>query len=76
MDVKVGDILLMKKNHPCGSARFVVLRSGMDFKLKCEKCGHKYIPKYWPVFFAMHMGRTRHLRCPKCGEKSWQKKVL
>jgi transcriptional regulator with XRE-family HTH domain/DNA-directed RNA polymerase subunit RPC12/RpoP len=43
---------------------------------KCEKCRHKYVPKYWPVFFAMHMGRTRHLRCPKCGEKSWQKKVL
>ena len=41
MDVKIGDILLMKKNHPCGSARFVVLRSGMDFKLKCEKCGHE-----------------------------------
>ena len=43
---------------------------------KCEKCGHKYVPKYWPVFFAPHMGRTRHLRCPKCNEKSWQKKVL
>ena len=41
MDVKIGDILLMKKNHPCGCARFVVLRSGMDFKLKCEKCGHE-----------------------------------
>ena len=41
MDVKIGDILLMKKNHPCGSARFVVLRTGMDFKLRCEKCGHE-----------------------------------
>ena len=41
MDVKIGDILLMKKNHPCGSARFVVLRSGMDFKLRCEKCGRE-----------------------------------
>ena len=41
MEVKIGDILLMKKNHPCGSARFVVLRSGMDFKLRCEKCGHE-----------------------------------
>ena len=41
MDVKIGDILLMKKNHPCGSARFVVLRFGMDFKLRCEKCGHE-----------------------------------
>ena len=43
---------------------------------KCEECGNKYIPGYWKVFFAMHMGRTRHLRCPKCGKKSWQKKVL
>ncbi|MGN0628654.1 MAG: DUF951 domain-containing protein [Oscillospiraceae bacterium] len=40
MDVRVGDILVMKKAHPCGSARFEVLRSGMDFKLRCEKCGH------------------------------------
>ena len=43
---------------------------------KCAECGHKYVPKYWPVFVARHMGRTRHLRCPKCGKKSWQKKVL
>ncbi len=41
MDVKIGDILLMKKNHPCGGSRFIVLRSGMDFKLRCEKCGHE-----------------------------------
>lgn len=40
MDVRVGDILIMKKNHPCGGNRFVVTRSGMDFKLRCEKCGH------------------------------------
>lgn len=40
MDVRIGDILVMKKAHPCGSARFEVLRSGMDFKLRCEKCGH------------------------------------
>ena len=31
MDVQVGDILEMKKPHPCGSRRFLVLRSGMDF---------------------------------------------
>ena len=43
---------------------------------KCDLCGNKYVPKYWSVFVAMHMGRTRHLRCPKCGKKSWQKKVL
>lgn len=41
MDIKVGDTLLMKKNHPCGENRFLVLRIGMDFKLRCVKCGHE-----------------------------------
>lgn len=41
MDVRVGDKLIMKKNHPCGCNTFDVLRSGMDFKIKCEKCGHE-----------------------------------
>ena len=41
MDVKVGDILEMKKPHPCGSRRFLVLRSGMDFKIRCTGCGHE-----------------------------------
>ncbi len=38
MDVQTGDILVMKKNHPCGENRFSVLRVGMDFKIKCLKC--------------------------------------
>ena len=41
MDVWIGDILEMKKTHPCGSNRFTVLRIGMDFRLKCEGCGHE-----------------------------------
>lgn len=41
MDVRVGDILQMKKAHPCGSKKFLVLRSGMDFKIKCQECGHE-----------------------------------
>ncbi|WP_296627077.1 DUF951 domain-containing protein [uncultured Negativibacillus sp.] len=41
MDVRVGDVLIMKKNHPCGDNRFLVLRSGMDFKLRCLGCGHE-----------------------------------
>ena len=41
MDIKLGDILIMKKNHPCGSKRFEVLRIGMDFKIRCEKCRHE-----------------------------------
>ena len=41
MDVKVGDRVLMKKPHPCGSSEFTVLRVGMDFKIRCEGCGHE-----------------------------------
>ena len=41
MDVRVGDVLTMKKAHPCGGNKFLVLRSGMDFKLKCTQCGHE-----------------------------------
>ena len=41
MDVRKDDILDMKKPHPCGNKQFLVLRSGMDFKLRCVKCGHE-----------------------------------
>ncbi len=41
MDVRVGDILKMKKKHPCGSDSFSVLRIGMDFKIRCLGCGHE-----------------------------------
>ena len=41
MDVRVGDVLEMKKPHPCGSKTFLVLRSGMDFRLRCDGCGHE-----------------------------------
>ena len=41
MDVQVLDILTMKKEHPCGSKQWLVLRSGMDFRLRCLGCGHE-----------------------------------
>lgn len=42
MDVRVGDILQMKKAHPCKKTNeFEVLRVGMDFKIKCTACGHE-----------------------------------
>ena len=41
MTVSVGDRVEMKKLHPCGGNIFSVLRVGMDFKLKCERCGHE-----------------------------------
>ncbi|MBE6765542.1 MAG: DUF951 domain-containing protein [Ruminococcaceae bacterium] len=47
MNVEKGDLLEMKKPHPCGSNRFEVLRSGMDFKLRCEGCSHEVmVPRH------------------------------
>ena len=41
MDIRVGDLLELKKPHPCGSRQWLVLRVGMDFKLRCAGCGHE-----------------------------------
>lgn len=41
MDIRVGDTLELKKQHPCGSKEWTVLRVGMDFKLRCAGCGHE-----------------------------------
>lgn len=43
---------------------------------ECQRCGHKYVPTFSEVFFAIHSGRTRYMKCPACGQKSWQKKVV
>ncbi|WP_288528652.1 DUF951 domain-containing protein [uncultured Eubacterium sp.] len=40
MDIRIGDVLTVKKPHPCGSKEFEVLRVGADFKIKCLGCGH------------------------------------
>lgn len=41
MDIRVGDQLIMKKGHPCGSRQWLVLRIGMDFRMRCCGCGHE-----------------------------------
>ena len=41
MDVRVGYVLVMKKPHPCGNHEFLVLRSGMDFRIRCVQCGRE-----------------------------------
>ena len=35
----IGDIVEMKKQHPCGSKEFEVIRLGADIKIKCVGCG-------------------------------------
>ena len=41
MDIHVGDVLTMKKPHPCGSREWAVMRVGADFKVRCCGCGHE-----------------------------------
>ena len=41
MDIQVGDLVKMKKPHPCGSQEWEILRVGMDFRMKCLGCGHQ-----------------------------------
>ncbi len=43
MDVQVGDYIQVRKPHPCGNAEFEVLRVGMDFRIRCTKCGHEIL---------------------------------
>ncbi len=39
MDFQVGQIIKMKKPHPCGGNEWKILRVGMDFRIQCTKCG-------------------------------------
>ena len=41
MDFELGDVIKMKKAHPCGPNQWEILRVGMDFRLKCCGCGHQ-----------------------------------
>ena len=41
MEIQLNDILEMKKLHPCGEKRWLVLRTGMDFRLRCLGCGRE-----------------------------------
>lgn len=43
---------------------------------ECHCCKHRYVPSYFAVLMAPHLGRTRYMRCPECWQKTWQKKKL
>ena len=38
---EVGDVVKLKKQHPCGSHEWEILRVGADFRLKCMGCEHQ-----------------------------------
>ena len=41
MQLKLGDIVVMKKAHPCGSKEFEITRLGVDYRLRCTGCGRE-----------------------------------
>lgn len=41
MEFDVGQVIKMKKPHPCGANEWEILRVGMDFRLKCKGCDHQ-----------------------------------
>ena len=43
MIYEIGDIVITTQNHPCGGNEWEILRVGVDFKLKCTKCGHQIV---------------------------------
>ena len=59
----VGEIVKLKKPHPCGSSEWLILRVGMDFRLKCMGCGHQIM-----VERKLVVKNTRGLRKPEPGE--------
>ena len=43
MEVKVGDVVHMKKKHPCGGDEWLVVRVGADVGIKCITCGRRVL---------------------------------
>ena len=38
-EINLGDLVQMRKQHPCGSCEWTVIRTGADIKIKCGGCG-------------------------------------
>jgi len=43
MDIKIGDVVRLKKKHPCGSYDWQVVRLGADIGIKCRQCQHRIL---------------------------------
>lgn len=43
MEIRLGDIVRLKKQHPCGSYEWEVVRLGADIGIKCLKCQHRVL---------------------------------
>ena len=38
-EIRLGDLITTRKNHPCGGNTWTVTRTGADIKMRCETCG-------------------------------------
>ncbi len=47
--LKLGDVLELKKGHPCGANQWEVTRLGADIKLKCQACGRLVMLPRWKL---------------------------
>lgn len=45
MEIKPGDVVRLKKKHPCGNYQWQVVRLGADIRIQCLKCGHRVLLK-------------------------------
>jgi len=46
MDLHLGDVVEVKKSHPCGNNKFEIMRTGMDFRIRCLGCDKQvWIPR-------------------------------
>ncbi|MHB1404292.1 MAG: DUF951 domain-containing protein [Desulfitobacteriaceae bacterium] len=46
IQLNVGDVVRLRKPHPCGNYDWKVMRTGMDFRIQCLKCSHQaWIPR-------------------------------
>jgi hypothetical protein len=42
-DLSLGDVVLLRKPHPCGSREWEVVRLGADIGIQCKGCGHRIL---------------------------------
>ncbi len=43
LDVRMGDVVRLRKPHACGGYEWRVVRVGADIGIKCQKCGHRVL---------------------------------
>lgn len=43
LELRLGDVVELRKPHPCGSSAWTIVRLGADIGLRCRKCNHRVL---------------------------------